>query len=200
MKIPNIDIGAWKDCLWTGVAIKKYNGPDMDMRLVFKPDGSMQPAMPDDLYAYVPTLKEMFKAFRVTGSYQPQSLVSRFQVNNVPLKPDYRRVNNNKWRSALQSDLDKLQHMYPKKLIALNIGRNDALGKIIRGHYEENKQHMEGQCDRYSALNTDENIFMRILKVSKRVNIIHYYLHAFAAYECVQTRMCLRRKSENIIE
>jgi hypothetical protein len=168
MKIPSVDLGSWRDCLWTGVAIKKYNGPELNMRLVTKPDGTTETAMPDDMFAYVDQLKAMFQEHRVTGSYQAKCLTARWRVNNVPLKPDHRRVNNDKWRAALRSGLDKLEHMYPKELIALNIGGNAGLGKIMRVHYEENKQHLDGQCNHYSALNTDENIFMRILKVKQK--------------------------------
>lgn len=174
-KIPNIDIGAWRDCLWTGVALKKYVGAvPVSTAVQVDPEGNIVPAMPDDLFEKERRFVKLFDRHKVTAtSYQTDSLVRQWKVNTVPLKPVAARVDNDQWRAALQGDQDKLSVMYPKELIAENIGSNLGLASVMREHYESRQQHIEGMCEDYSALNVDENIFMRIIKVAGDVTTKH---------------------------
>lgn len=166
-KIPTIDAGAWRNCLWTGTALRKYTGTvPVDVSIQRDAAGQVIPAMPDDLFANEAAFNSIFDRYAMQTDYWETSFVQEFKVTCVPLKPDAHKVNNRKHRRALQADSDTLHSMYPKEIAAVNIGSNLGLGKIIRVHYDDRKQGPGDRCQAYSALNVDENIFMRVLKVA----------------------------------
>lgn len=168
-KIPSIDIGAWRNCLWTGTAIRKYTGDRViDMSVQLDGAGEVVPAMPDDLFANEADFNAVFDRCVLDTTYYDTSLTTLYRVNSVPLKPDACRVDNHNYRRALQGDTDRLRSMYPKEIAAVNIGSNLGLARIMRAHYDENNQGPGNRCTKYSALNVDENIFMRVLKVHTR--------------------------------
>jgi hypothetical protein len=87
--------------------------------------------------------------------------VVRYDVRNIPLKIDTKRFPDMK-RTVDSYGFDNVR---PVDLLDINIGSNRGLIAIIRGLYEERKMGLEDQCDRYTTLNVDENIFWRVLKV-----------------------------------
>ena len=166
-KIPSIDIGTWRDCQWTGVAVKKYSGSKrVSMKMMYDDVGECIPAMPDDLFEWVPLLKSMFHVHRIKDDYHMTSMATKWEVNAVPLRPQPSKILNDNWRRALHSDADKLTQMYPKQIIKINIGSNEGFGRIMRKHYEDRSQHIIGMCEVYSSMNVDENIFWKLILVT----------------------------------
>jgi hypothetical protein len=167
-QLPNIEIGTWADCLWSGVALKKYTGlSNITMDLLHDVNGDIVPAMPRQLTdnGAVETAMQLFTSNTITLEYYATSMVTQFSVQNVPLKPLWFNVTNPKWKAFLKSEADLLSNMYPQSLLALNIGSNLGLARIMRNHYVSEGQDVEGKCLRYTAFNSDIDIFNRILKV-----------------------------------
>ena len=165
-RIPSVDKGAWRNCLWTGVALREYKGSQpVSMDLMTDGDGSI-PAMPDDPFAMHDKLLKLWKVNRVKERYWPEPFVKKWKIDNAPIKPVLHRVNDAKHHATLKGSNSRLLGLYPKHIIAENIGSNIGLGRIMRGIYEDNKQDKEGQCTKYTSLNADINIFDRIIKVN----------------------------------
>lgn len=163
-QLPSIEHGAWSNCLWTGVALKKYEGPPLTLKTITDDQQEIIPAMPEDPFEYEQSLRDLWNANVPQEEYIEKSLMTRWSVCNVPPKPVIHRVRSNQIRDDLKNQTTSLANLYPKKLIAINIGSNIGLGKIIRAHYEEKKQHQDA-CDKYTAFNVDINIFDRMIKV-----------------------------------
>jgi hypothetical protein len=167
------------------VALKKYTDrTPLTMDVQTDEKNAIIPAMPDDLFEMEDMLKTQLAAFPLQSSYQAEEcLVALWKVDTVPMKPNFAFIENDSWRAAICSDLDKLSLMYPKEIIPINIGSNEGLARILRTHYEQEKQDKPGECKKYSALNVDENIFKRTLKVHHIIqsDIVHkrhtYTLH-----------------------
>ncbi len=126
------------------------------------------PAMPPNLFddAHVGQLVGLWNTHITNTTYYETSFVHKWKVNNVPLKPAAHKVSNPKWRQALRDRVDDLDTMHPRELMALNIGSNIGLARVVRRHYEDRKQDKDGECKTYSAFNVDCNIFDRIIKVN----------------------------------
>jgi hypothetical protein len=164
-QIPSIDIGSWRNCLWTGVALKQYTGEDpISVAVMKNAAGEVIPAMPDDPFEYADQLKELVEEHTPRADYRTHSLVFRWNVTSVPLKPVPSQVENRKWRRALLNS-GQVSQLFPKELIAENIGSNLGLARIMKEHYNEHKQNTEHDCTKYSVLLADVNIFDRVLKV-----------------------------------
>jgi hypothetical protein len=168
MKIPNMDIGVWHDCLWTGVAIREFvpvepRYSNLSLAIDMQP-GDDSNAMPNDLFHRMK--KFLASAKQITDSTMfvyDTSIVTRYNVRNVPLKPIVDAVAHPKWHSALASSVDGLYHLHPVGLIKRNIGSNEGLMRILKRYvdiYEEEKVQL------YQVMNVDINIFKRIIKVS----------------------------------
>ena len=164
--MPNIDIGAWADCLWTGEAFRAYTGTvPVSMSIMYN-EGDIVPAMPDDLFDKESEFKVCWKGALADLTYHAKSKLVKWSIRTVPIKPDATlAVEKIRWRNALKSDCSSLKTLYPHCIIRKNIGSNKGLAEIMRDHYTSNGQDVEGKCDKYSAFIVDENIYMRILKV-----------------------------------
>jgi hypothetical protein len=167
VKCPLIASGAYRNALWTGVAIRTYNNPTtgrpltLDVRLS---DGAVVPAMPASVFCSLGHVLELFEVSNETGqNYFDSSLVKRYNVNTVPLKPDV-SATDPVLQNILNESRDGLKHFYPSHLVKHNIGSNKGLLKILRTYYEHNNMH-NGLCQKYRVLNVDINIFVRIAKV-----------------------------------
>ena len=165
-QMPNIDIGAWADCLWTGEAFRAYTGTvPVSMSIMYN-EGDIVPAMPDDLFDKESEFKACWEGALADLTYRAKSKLVKWSIRTVPIKPDATlAVEKIRWRNALKSDCSSLKTLYPHRIIRKNIGSNKGLAEIMRDHYTSNGQDVEGKCDKYSAFIVDENIYMRILKV-----------------------------------
>jgi hypothetical protein len=170
--MPNLDKGAWADCLWTGVAIHAYSGSfPLTMNILRDAHGEGIPAMPNNLFTLTPKLIKLWTSYCADIDYCTQSMVSAWKVNSVPLKPQAANMPAGPHQDAINSDVNTLNRLHPKELIPLNIGSNKGLATILRTHYENNNQHTEETrqaprpCPKYSAFGVDIDIFRRMLLV-----------------------------------
>lgn len=170
-QIPHLDIGVWRDCLWTGFALREYKGDDIDMGILRSDSNEVIPAMPNNPFQFETSLKATFRQFAAANMEQLEgSNVHLWQVNNVPLKPipakaeDYEPVPA-RYLSRILADPDKLDNLYPEKIIKENIGQNNGFCQIFRDVYEEHEMDVNNESCKYLALNLDCNIFDRLLKV-----------------------------------
>lgn len=168
-QVPSINLGAWADCLWTGVALRQYTGKvPVSMNVQLK-EGTVVPAMPTNLFDKEDEFQACWDSALADLTYRSKSKLVKWVIRTVPIKPDVSKaIEKKRWRRALQSDEACLKRLYPKCIIRTNIGSNLGLAQIIRDHYTSNGQDAEGKCDKYSAFIVDENIYMRLIKVSTR--------------------------------
>lgn len=166
MQVPDINMGAWRNCLWTGRALRKSRVP-VTMDLEESKEGII-PAMPDDLYGMLPVFKKLFVLHNPQEDTSMMryrtSLVTNLDVRNIPLKPAARMLSQERHRTAITSGCDRLDNLFPDKIISVNIGSNLGFMRILRNHYEDKQQHT-GNCQEYSSFNADIDIFDRFLKV-----------------------------------
>ena len=172
-RFPNIDKGAWTNCLWTGIALHKYLGATrVTMDIIRDANGNDVPAMPDNVFAMVAMLQEVWMAYKATLDYRRHSLVSKWKVSCVPLKPQAENMPEGIWKQAIEQDVNTLRPLYPKAILPINIGSNLGLARIMRSHYIDNHQDVvetrrdPRPCGKYTAFNADIDIFRRTLKVN----------------------------------
>jgi hypothetical protein len=161
--------GSYNQCLWTGVAIFSHPNPNIDDSVKYS-DGDVISAMPDSILTHQSTVRDTIRYVIDKDMYYfDESLVKKYQVNNIPLKVDSKKypetvdINNNVANS--------FNLVYPSDMIDINIGSNVGLVSIIRKLYEQYGM-ADNSCTRYYTLNVDENIYYRILKV---LYIIYQY-------------------------
>jgi hypothetical protein len=196
-QLPSIQVGAWANCLWTGVALRQCDvGLGISITLVTDQDGQTIPAMPEDPFEYVAQVEAMWTKYRPDLRYSESSMMVRWRVASVPVKPALHNVDDENYRQALRDKACGLDTMYPKELIAENIGALIGFARVMRTHYVDKKQEREGECKRYTVFNVDIKIYEMMVKVyicQGRVMLygynssksLHYYVHNNANYAAV---------------
>jgi hypothetical protein len=147
--LQGIESGAWKDCNWTGRGIK------MD-------DLS---AMPDNVFTDETMQMVRSKmAAHVTGGWKLllNSIVKKYKVNNLPLKPRMDPLHHPHLCLILSESRDGLAFFHPWDIISQNIGSNRGLMLILKQISDERQPDDR----RLQFLSADCNIFMRIMRVS----------------------------------
>ena len=165
---PNVGQGVYHSCLWTGVAINVYRGPEVNMTVKYRDDGSVLPVMPDDIFEERTTVEQSITYITQQGMfYYDHSLVKKYNVNNVPLKPNI--PDDDPLSVGMRTGSNSMEYSAPLHMLHDNIGSNIGLIKILRRYYEERGMHND-QCTQYHCLNVDENIFWRTIKVVYNVS------------------------------
>ena len=171
--VPTLRKDVFSSCLWTGVTINEYIGPEVNMDVKFN-NNSVVPAMPVNILDQQATVHRWVMSMYGLGKeYYDESMVKKYNINNIPLKINLKRYPNLKPHIA--TDINTMRYIHPEKLIQKNIGSNRGLNTILKDLEQEHKMHRPNQCKRYLALNLDENIYYRTLKV---------YMH-LASFFCV---------------
>lgn len=159
--IQGIATGSFKLPLWTGQGFHEYVG-DRDIDMTVHPD---LPGMPDTLFT--DDVCDEIKSYlgvadRIGCDYYEDSLVRKYDVRRVPVKPQVSEVDNPELHKVLAEARDGLVDFYPTGLKQENIGSNRGLFLLLKDlkDQRDNSAHSE-----YHVLNTDCNIFMRSLKV-----------------------------------
>ena len=173
-QIANVDRGTFKAPLWTGKAVRKCrNQISMD---VIRCNQVVVPAMPDDILVERDTLMQMYRQGcddKGINMYDT-SLTTKYEVQNVPVKPHPDKVVLEKHKRALTDRHDSLETFYPAGIINMNIGSNRGFLRIMRHHYKEKSQDSD-QCDRYSAFCVEIDIFNKMLKVGHNMTVCSTY-------------------------
>jgi hypothetical protein len=166
MQFPDLELGTWQNCNWTGMALR-MSRVDVDMNLRMNEAKEIEPAMPHHIYQMYPIMKRTFSALNPSAADCPmlhaKSLTTLLGVKNVPLKPSHESLSKPEHKQAVHEGHDSLDTCFPEGIVAINIGSNKGLLQLCRNHYETVCVANAGS--KYSCLNVDANIFDRILKV-----------------------------------
>ena len=156
--LQGIATGAFRDCNWTGQAIKVYQGADVSVDI-----GRLQ-AMPDHIFE-TDTMSLVQQANRELckqgWQYLTGSMVERFSVNTIPVKPVVDPLSFPDMHIILNESRDGLRNFYPMAIMPQNIGSNRGLMLILK---QISDSRRNPSC--YQFLCADCNIFMRIMKVT----------------------------------
>lgn len=162
--VPDSMLGAYKACLWTGFAVFACTDESISDTVVHNLDGSVRPAMPDDI---LDGSQEVARALHhVIGQgwqLYSTSLVATYDVRNIPPKIDTHVFPE--LAQTIEDPKNTLFNVYPNGLVDMNIGSNRGLAAVIRQLYEQYGMQPGGDCSRYLTVNVDENIYWRTLKV-----------------------------------
>lgn len=155
--LQGIASGAFRDCNWTGQAIKVYQGPDVSV------DIDSFPAMPDHIFdtGTASIVRRRIRTLcKQKWKYLQQSWVERFKVNTVPVKPVVDPLAFPNLHRILNESRDGLRNFHPMAIMPQNIGSNRGLMLILK-HISDSRSNASG----FQFLCADCNIFMRIMKV-----------------------------------
>ena len=149
--------GAAAECLWTAHGLHRYVGPPISTALIPTVRG-----MPAELFApdIVALLKQKMAAADGVGfSYFKNSVCHKYNVRQVPLKPDPRAVNDPVLAAVLRESRDGMHNFFPLGIMPDNIGSNRGLLLVLKDLYG-----IQPRPGHYSFLSADCNIFLRLLK------------------------------------
>lgn len=151
----------------TGMAVHAYSGPEVDMRVKYKDDGSMLPASPltlDHLLSFAPEIQTDIIVNEIHGkNLLDTSLTKRFHVNTIPVKLNI-RAKHAEEHKLLSSASNKLANLLPVGLLPHNIGSNEGFHKIHKEFYDEWLKPSRNK-GRYFGFMCDIDIFWRQMKV-----------------------------------
>lgn len=162
--VPDAMHGAYKACLWTGSAVFSCTDESISDTVVHNLDGSVRPAMPDDILDGSQAVGRALHHVLGQGwKLYSTSLVATYDVRTIPLKIDTKVFPE--LAPTIEDPKNTLFNVYPNGLVDMNIGSNRGLAVVIRQLYEQYGMQPGGGCSRYLTLNADENIHWRTLKV-----------------------------------
>ena len=156
------------DCLWTGVAVRKYMG-DAKVSMACITDGHFHvDAMPPYPLARIGNLLSTMEELCADGGdmknlFETSKLV-KWGVNRIPIVPMTANMPP-KAKDSLAKGPLRLNHFIPKGLLRLNIGSNEGLARIIKIHQEDSGIGGATAPKIYKAVVADLNIFDRVIKV-----------------------------------
>lgn len=169
--IPTIRKDIFASCLHTGMTVNEYvqqldDGKQnkVSMQVQLTEEKEVIPAMPDDLMSFsesvMPSIKQVYD---MGTSYYSESLVLKYDINNIPLKIDVKVFPELK--SEICSAKNSTAFIHPYQLMKPNIGSNRGLATILRQFQDDHRLHLHNACQQYKIMNLDENIYYRTLKV-----------------------------------
>jgi hypothetical protein len=166
-KKPDLTVGSYSACLWTGIANRIYTGDTLiDLGVKYALDFSIVPVMPptlDVFWEQLPVFTEQMAVIDREGMYYARrSFVDRFKVNNVPLSPHVDEKTNPTVHKMLAKKVDSIDKLVPERLMPDNIGSNLGLIKVMRSIITE---LMAARAKKYRVIMSDVAIFNPILKV-----------------------------------
>ena len=164
--IPRVSKGVFTSMMWTGLAVKLYDGPELPRSLVMV-DGDILSAMP---LAHAPDQRGFQSAAEAALPFPPHlvpsrflcSMVHRYKVRAVPPKVDVGREKKPSRRLRLQKSRDGLHRFLPWELWRHNIGSNDGLIDVIQQYTVDTRLQESTQ---YHVWLVDLNIYTRVYKV-----------------------------------
>jgi hypothetical protein len=168
--LPSADLTAYKNCLWTGVAIVRFP-PGVSLDIV-KRGGVTVPAMPSSLFS-----DELWDKLRVKleivdaqgSDYLKTSRVKKWQVNNFPPKPKPEHMDAADYADEVElltngESADGLGNVYPCGILEHNTSSNLGLCRVMK-HVMKEHDWDGREGDKYVFLMSDINIYHRIQKV-----------------------------------
>lgn len=182
MKMHNINKDNFVMANWTGIAVREYTGPELDMTIRRK-EGICIPAQADDIFKHIPAVKNLIlqntevsnsnfteKRRIIAGMVNfpflyDSSLLHVWGVDRLPLKPQAGNVNiPPKYNDAIIQAPDTLANFYPKGVFPHNIGSNEGFIAMLKKYFDEFIK--ENQTEKYHVITVDENIYKRAMRVN----------------------------------
>ena len=163
---PDVDNGTLHHGLWSGVALIEWDGAsDVSLKVVRFQDGSVMSALPPRLFTCLfdrYTTSSLADVDSQGMNMLDNSICSRYNVNNVPLKPVVDVRVEPGLHALLERRGDGMQNLFPKRLIKKNIGKNTDFLSVVR---DQVLQIESSRPARYGILLADIDIFIRCIKV-----------------------------------
>ena len=122
-------------------------------------------AMPINLVQMSFVLYDIISTVDEKSSILDESMVQRWRVSNVPLRPELDEKKYPSEHKRLNSGNSRQTILHPGGILAENIGSNRGLLTILRNYCSESG-YLDGQnVARYRAVTVDCNIYARMMKV-----------------------------------
>ena len=162
--VQSVDNGAFRDCYWTGKAFRTFISSNRSgiVNSISIVNNAPVPGMPNDLFTAGirgGIFATMARVFGHSWKKYQQSLVTRYNVNNIPCKPVVDVMDP--VYPILKRKPDGLREFYPEEILPQNIGSNRGLLVILKQMSDDRS----AASTKYELLCCDCNIFMRIIKV-----------------------------------
>jgi hypothetical protein len=166
---------SYAECLWTGVAVRPYAG---DRKLIMHPDQQKtDDCMPADLFTggddnklFQRVVALMQKSMTPDDDgnlfFMEKSWCFKWKINSVPLKPQPGDLEDDRLNKILSESRDGMEFFRPQAILPLNVGSNVGLLQILRDRMNTYKQTVVDGNPRLDIINSDPNIFARIIKVA----------------------------------
>ena len=154
--------------LWTGTGVRRSN-VQVEMTVMHDQTGQVIPAMPDQPFDYLDRVKRSLERCKAVHRHDmhryDKCMVTKWQVNTVPLTPSLDRLTLPRHRLAIENHAGGLANLYPDQIKAVNITENKVFLRLMRAHYREYGQHRNGRDMVYSTFSTDIDICNKQLRV-----------------------------------
>jgi hypothetical protein len=165
---------SYAECLWTGVAIRPYAGskvfdlhPDHQVTDDCMPEDLFDDGIENRLFKLVENQMQSCVKRNDDGDVRmmEKSWCVRMKVNSVPLKPHVNEVDSKYLRRVLNESRDGMTFFRPQAILPHNIGSNRGLLQILRDRMDVYANNKADGKPRLDIINSDPNIFARIIKV-----------------------------------
>ena len=151
---------------WCGVAVRPYRGSLVDDLYVELQDQEVVEAMPDDLFQFEDEFRaEILNMYRSGPCKYDDSIVKKYNVCRIPLKPEIEKHVDPELYATLRSHVDGLRHFHPKELVDLNMGSNVGVLSYFQTIRDDDTNEPLSKESKYCIINTDMNIYVKIQKV-----------------------------------
>jgi hypothetical protein len=170
MKLATMSKKNLQDALWTGIALRQYMGPPVDMSVVTK-RGFNVSAMPDDPFVLIPQMLDRLCTISAADDrgtmphLYDSSYLIKWGVNSVPVTPMRRNLPALVLK-AMVATPDRLDNFYPQGLMEHNVGSNIGLGIVVDKFLKAHGHREATPPKKYLAFTVDVNIFDRMIKVA----------------------------------
>ena len=180
--MPTFSKATFSQFNWTGVAVRPYHGLAVtDLKVEWNLHGHI-PSMPSDLFGNQDMVFEELRTMVTAGQlYLSVSLVDKFQVNSIPLKPIVDKAHHPIWFNSLSSHADGLKHLLTKEIRDIPIGTNVSLINFVKEICGPKTLVAVTDDSKYQILNSDMNLYQRVNKVVLYTAILEL-LGAFLLY------------------
>jgi hypothetical protein len=156
--------------MWTGIAVKLYDGPALSRDLV-RDNGELLTAMPPNHSPPENTFISSARSNMPLVVGQPpmrfsKSLVNRYQVCSIPPKISTHEEKDALLQQRLSVSRDGLHRTLPMDIWKHNIGSNTGLIDVIQEYVSTADLNASSQ---YHVWLVDVNIYSRVYKVTQSI-------------------------------
>ncbi len=169
-QMASLNKGSYASLMWMGAGFRLLRQPGKVTDLLTEPG---KPAMPEDLFdnAVRVTFHRLMKKVceHARTCTLEASDCTKYQINNIPLKPVVKEQDNPELHALLKSSPDGLATFRQEAVYPIHIGSNGGIAKVFREVHDKCLADPP-QAKLYRLMVADGNIFSRALKVR---NLLH---------------------------